>query len=41
MPPKPVAVANVTRRTWDKDHYDQKASDRAEYGDDFVDRKHY
>ncbi len=27
------------RRTWDKELYAQKARDRAEYGDDFVDKE--
>lgn len=27
------------RRTWDKEYYEQRARDRAEFGDDFVDNR--
>jgi U4/U6.U5 tri-snRNP component SNU23 len=27
------------RRTWDKEYFEQKARDRVEFGDDFVDQK--
>jgi U4/U6.U5 tri-snRNP component SNU23 len=30
--------ANVVRRTWDKNKYEQKAKDREEYGDEHVDK---
>ncbi|KAJ1455008.1 hypothetical protein M885DRAFT_441555 [Pelagophyceae sp. CCMP2097] len=37
MPPKPApeATANVVRRTWNKETYEQKARDREEHGDEF------
>ena len=34
----PKGSANVVRRTWDKDKYEQKAKDREEYGDEHVDK---
>ena len=34
----PKGSANVVRRTWDKNKYEQKAKDREEYGDEHVDK---
>ena len=35
----PKGTLNVERRGWDKDKYEQRAKDREEYGDEYVDGK--
>ena len=34
---QPKGTVNVERRAWDKDKYEQKAKDREEFGDEYVD----
>jgi len=38
-PRRPQGTVNVERRTWDVAKYEQRAKDREEHGDEFVDKK--